>query len=472
MSVDTIRAEAEATGQSHLFDEWDSLNEEQQQQLLGDLKDIDFKYLKNIFERSTRSTEETATAEQEPAQDVLKLSDASAAQRQEWAQQGLQLIAEGKAAVLLLAGGQGTRLGSSLPKGLYSVGLPSNKSLFQLQAERVLRLQQLAAESVNGKGAAVARPLHWYIMTSPFTHQASVSHFEEHGYFGLQPSQVTFFQQGFLPCMTEAGQVILETSSKVAKAPDGNGGLYRALQLSGALEHMVKNGVVALDCYCVDNILAKVGDPEFLGYGYASRAECGARVLAKASPEEKVGVFVQMGGSLQVLEYSELDPTKASAVNPATGELFFNWSNICMHYFSVPWLQKVVASMEGGAAYHIARKKIPSKSGPVAGIKLEMFIFDTFPLASKNVLFEIERASQFAPVKNAPGSPTDSPDTARQLLLELHKRWVEAAGGKVTAAPGVEVSPLVSYAGEQLEDLVKGKTYDNPLVAELQGSAA
>lgn len=100
------------------------------------------------------------------------------------------LAVQGKAGVTLLAGGQGTRLGSSAPKGCYSVGLPSGKSLFQIQAERLLKLQRLAAEAAFGPGATVRKPLHWYIMTSPFTHDETVKHFEEHRYFGLSPEQV------------------------------------------------------------------------------------------------------------------------------------------------------------------------------------------------------------------------------------------------------------------------------------------
>ena len=60
--------------------------------------------------------------------------------------------------------------------------------------------------------------------------------------------------------------------------------------------------------------------------------------------------------------------------------------------------------------------------GCTQGIKLELFIFDTFPLAERVALLEVHRHEEFAPVKNAPGSKSDSPDTARQAMLKLHTR--------------------------------------------------
>ncbi|GLC67245.1 hypothetical protein PLESTF_000532900 [Pleodorina starrii] len=475
------RSAAESAGQGHVFRNWDLLAELEKDQLLKDLEGLDYGYLSRVFSSSLAASSAPSFDGVEPATDVVQLKDTTAAQAAQWTQHGYRLIAEGRAAVLLLAGGQGTRLGSSLPKGCFDIGLPSHKSLFQLQAERLLRLQRLAA-AATGTSPSAAKPLRWYIMTSAFTHADTLAHFEANGYFGLAPEQVTFFQQGFLPCFTEDGKLILETHGSLAKAPDGNGGVYLSLARSGVLEAMAAAGVECLDCYCVDNSLARLGDPRFIGYCHGiAKADVGARVVAKAYPEEKVGVFARRrgaaaattaaAGSLAVLEYSELDPALASATNPETGQLYYNWSNICMHYFSVQWLRDVAAQLlaGGGTPYHVARKRIPSVDGPVPGVKLELFIFDTFPLAGdRTALVEVDRREEFAPVKNAPGSATDSPDTARAAMLSLHAGWVRAAGGVMSCSEGVEVSPLVSYAGEGLEGLVAGRTYESLLVPELQ----
>lgn len=303
-------------------------------------------------------------------------------------------------------------------------------------------------------------------MTSPTTDAATRQHLAEHQHFGLREEQLFFFKQGELPCLTSEGKIILSSTSSVATAPDGNGGVYIALQKSGALDDMQKHGIECLDCYCVDNALVRPGDPLFVGHCWARQADCGAKVVAKAYPDEKVGVFANRGGHIEVVEYSEMDPQEAASTDPETGLLRFNWGNICMHYFSVPFLTRMAQQLQQQGRYHIAHKTIPSKDGPVKGVKLELFIFDTFPLAQRAALLEVQREHQFAPVKNAPGTGKDDPDTARGLNLAQHACWVQAAGGFVDDGVAVEVSPLLSYAGEGLEKSCLHQTFTKDTILE------
>lgn len=455
-------------GQEDVFSLWDELSPEERHLLVKDIESLDLPRIDRIIQCSFHSQGLPAAAiEPVPESSVSTVEERTMEDRGRWWKMGLKAIAEGKLAVLLLSGGQGTRLGSSDPKGCFNIGLPSGKSLFQIQAERILCIQRLTAQSVN-EGSTATR-IHWYIMTSPFTDEATRKFFESHKYFGLEADQVTFFPQGTIPCVSKDGRFIMETPYRVSKSPDGNGGVYTALKFSRLLDDMATRGIKYIDCYGVDNALVRVADPTFVGYFIDKGVASAAKVVRKAYPQEKVGVFVRRGkgGPLSVVEYSELDQSLSSAINQETGRLRFCWSNVCLHMFTLDFLNQVANGLEKDSIYHLAEKKIPSVHGHTLGYKLEQFIFDAFPYAPSTALFEILREEEFAPVKNANGANFDTPDSARLLVLRLHARWVVAAGGFLTHsvplyATGVEVSPLCSYAGENLEAICRGRTFHAP----------
>lgn len=361
-------------------------------------------------------------------------------QRAAWRERGLAFVRSGGLASVVLAGGQGTRLGSSAPKGTFDIGLPSHKSLFQLHAERVRGLERLAGAEPGSV------PL--VVVTSPATDAATRAFFAEHDLFGLLPDQLVFVEQGTMPAFDEqSGRILRATRSSLALSPDGNGGAYRALL--PALDALEPRGVRALDVCSVDNALALPGEPSWVGVCLERGSDCASRVLPKRGPTEAVGVFAlgPAGPSgarpLRVAEYTEIDPARAAEVDPITGRLRFVWSNVCRHWLSTGFVRRAAADVAAHPNFHIARKKIRTESGEVPGIKLETFIFDPFCLADKPLLVEGVREEEFAPVKNAKG--VDSPQTARELVLALHARWSREAG-----RPEGEVSPLDSYDGTNL----------------------
>jgi UDP-N-acetylglucosamine/UDP-N-acetylgalactosamine diphosphorylase len=374
---------------------------------------------------------------------------------------GIEAIRCGEVAALVLAGGQGTRLGFSGPKGMYNIGLPSGRSLFQLLSERILKLRKLAS---NDSDKLAELP--FFIMTSPINHEETVDFFEKNDFFGLPKEDVRFFEQGMLPCLTEGGKIIMETSSKVAMAPDGNGGIYPSLHNSGMLGDMDQRGIKHLHVFSIDNALTKPADPVFIGHCISQHADCGNKVVWKAGAHEKVGVIAEKHGKSCVVEYSDITEEMAERID-SNGRLVFGAGNICNHYYTLDFLKDVVLPKLGNM-YHIARKKIPyydegnrSTVTPTTnnGIKLESFIFDVFPFAAQMAVLDVLREEEFAPVKNAPGSSSDSPETARAYISKLAKKWVVNAGGILKGGSDEsisEVAPLTSYGGEGLED-VKGK---------------
>jgi len=471
---DALRARFVGAGQGHVFKFLDEgkLTAEQASALIKQLEAIDVTLVNELFAATTAAAASEAAsgpvaAKLEPATGVTDVTKSDRAE--EWRAHGMSMIARGEVAALILAGGQGTRLGFDRPKGEYDVSLPSHKTIFQIQAERILRLKALAAAGAAAGSSGTGAPLPLYVMTSPMTDADTRAFWAEHAYFGLPVEDVFFFCQGTLPSLSMDGKILLETGWKVAENPDGNGGIYRALHLSGAVADMRKRGVKGVHVFAVDNVIVRAADPTFVGYCDAQGCDMGSKVCAKAGPHEKVGVLCKRDGTYTVVEYSEMDAATAEMTNTGTGELTFNAGNICIHYFTVDFLATTCAPEALPKVYHLAKKNIltahpdtgktMSKAEQAAvlghagnnGIKLESFIFDVFPRSKHMAVLQVPREAEFSPVKNAPGSADDSPDTARALVSALHGKWLASAGVSDAASFAlVEVSPLASYGGEGL----------------------
>lgn len=511
MDVETLRKRLRDYDQDHLLAFWDELDEGQRKKLYHELNNLDLEDVTQSFERcvaAMNADSEKLDDHMEPLPSdrcgsVLNMGHEESAG---YEKASFEAIVEGRVAVLLLAGGQGTRLGVSYPKGMYDVGLPSKKSLFQLQAERLLRLQKLAEASI-GRPSKAGIP--WYIMTSASTVKPTTDFFKKNNYFGLEASNVVVFQQGTLPCFSFAGKIFMQNKFELARAPDGNGGLYRALRNDGILDDMKRRGVDYVQLYCVDNILVKVGDPLFTGYCIAKNAECANKVVPKGFPTESVGITCKVDGKYQVVEYSEITNVAAERRN-ADGSLTFSAANICIHFFTRGFLERVVSQHERDLVHHVAKKKIafvdPATGKLVKperpnGIKMEKFVFDVFQFAAddKFAVWECVREEEFAPLKNAEGASDFTPTCCRNALYALHQKYVLNAGGVLINQEGrrlskmispaspkevnnnlnnnvdkndsgdveakvvvCEISPLVSYAGEGLEKIVKGKRIPVP----------
>lgn len=259
----------------------------------------------------------------------------------------------------------------------------------------------------------------------------------------------------------------------MAVAPDGNGGLYAALRkpLSSdstltVLSDLAKRNILYIHAYCVDNCLVRVADPVFLGYCIQKQSDCAAKVVRKQSPTESVGVVAVRDHRFAVVEYSEISKEQAEKRDSKTGALAFRAANIANHFYTTRFLEKV-ESFEDQMAFHIARKKIPhvgTETGQLVkptkpnGMKLELFVFDVFPFTQDFSVLEVERQEEFSPLKNAPGTGSDDPDTSRNDLLSQQKRFLVRAGAELVEGVEIEVSPKVSYSGEGLE-AVRGKKF-------------
>ena len=348
-----LRAAYSASHQSHVFEYLDAgrLSAPEGAALLAQLAAIDPALVGELYAATTAAAASAAPAGAlAPCNDVTRPSDVGAAAVEGWRAAGLAAIAAGHAAALILAGGQGTRLGFDRPKGEYDIGLPSGRTLFALQAARLNRLRALAA---GPGGALPSLPL--YIMTSPMTDADTRAYWAAERFFGLPPEDVMFFSQGTLPCLSPEGRILLEAGGRVSEAPDGNGGIYRALHVQGVVADMRRRGVRGVHAFAVDNAVVLPACPVFLGLCLASGADVGSKVCAKAGPHEKVGVLCKVGGAFSVVEYSEMDKA-AAELRGADGQLVYNTGNLCIHYYSVDFLEGPCSPAQLPKVYHLAKK--------------------------------------------------------------------------------------------------------------------
>jgi len=456
-----------ACGQGHVLDHWEALSADERTALERQIGEIDAsigfdKLRPTLLGALTAHEEQRKGAIEGPPAEWVGFADGSdTAAEQRWERLGLDLIAESACAACVLAGGMGTRLGSTFPKGMLGapeVGerfLPSEKSLFQVYSERILTMQRRA----QAHAGLADKPTIWFlVMTGEATHNIITDFFERHEFFGLKREQVIFFQQAMMPCFAEDGSVLMEATGKIATSPDGNAGIYPALRRSGTVERLKTAGVRWVQVFSVDNVLVRVADPVW--YGYCQ--ECNADVVVKTVPKrdwsEAVGVVTLRGGVPGVIEYSEIGDVKAQETSPS-GQLRYNAANICLQAYSLDFLAG--PAQDFPTIWHVARKSIPTIDGKVPGIKLEGFIFDVFEAAKNFRLLQVDRSAEFSAIKNASDSgKPDTPQTALESLSRLHRRWLRAAGVKLSAddekgsGPTCEVDPLLSYRGEGLESVV------------------
>lgn len=418
-----------AAGQQELAAKLESLSGDARALLERDIASQDWLALQSIYEeKSSASLSDNVASDIQPMPFKIASDDL---RYDYWKETGEILLGKGQVAAFLVAGGQGSRLGFNGPKGMFDIGLPSHKSLFQLQAER---LQNLAAQ--------VGHAIPWCIMTSPLNHEATVNFFREHDYFGMNKDDIRFFEQGTICALNPNGKAVVDENNRLALVPDGNGGCFRALSQSGTLAWLVERGVQYVFLYSVDNALCRICDPAFVGALAADgRAVSASKVVAKAGPGEKVGIFAFQNNKPGVVEYSDL-PENLRDMTNADGSLTYDGGNIAVHLFKISGLRKL---QTGKLPWHTARKTV---CGIEKCFKFEQFLFDAFPQLGSMMPFGVIREEEFSPVKNAEGN--DSPKTAREMIGKLHREWLRKAHVEIDPHKLYEVSPTLSYAGEGL----------------------
>lgn len=439
-----------AFGQGHVLAFWGELTESQRERLAAQIEGLDLKKISELFRQQTSPEDWAAVAKRASAPPALRLGDNQPRLSPDEAiNRGQQALTGGTVGVILVAGGQGTRLGFDQPKGMFSIGAVSGASLFQILFEKIM---------ARSRAARTRIPL--YLMTSPATHDDTLDYLRGKNHFGLPPEDVKVFCQGTMPAVdAETGRLLLSEKHELALSPDGHGGMLQALAATDCLADIRRRGLQQL-FYCqVDNPLVEMCDPKFLGYHLLSGSELSTQVVAKRTPRDKVGNVVSIDGKLRIIEYSDLNPLSEEIIGRRAGDAapVFWAGNTASHVVNAMFLERM-SRIATALPFHVAKKEVrhvdPARGSAeprqVTAIKFERFIFDLLPEARSAIVVEVDEQRTFAPVKNAAGEPRDSPESVQAQMIALHGQWLWAAGCQVLPGVAVEISPLFAQNAQEL----------------------
>ena len=397
-------------GQEHIVRLLEKLDEEKKQALVEQINHIDFHQMMELYENTKKEIEiKENKIEAIPYLDKAKLTDE---QTSKFNKLGEEILKKGQYAVVTMAGGQGTRLGHTGPKGTFKLDVyGKGKYLFEILIENL-------KEANNKYGVTIP----WYIMTSKENNAQTTEFLEKNNYFGYNKNYVTIFTQSELPLVDTEGKFLISKELKIKEASDGNGGTYSSLRASGALADMKERGIKWVFIGSVDNALLKMADETLLGMAIDKNVQIASKSVVKANPHERVGVFCKMNGHPKVIEYTELPEKMAEEIDDK-GKLKYGESHIMCNLYSIEAIEKI---SQEPLMYHSAFKKnsyidengkeiIPE--GPNS-YKFESFIFDAFEFFDDIAILRGKREDDFAPVKNREG--VDSPKTAKELY---EKYW-------------------------------------------------
>ena len=397
-------------GQNHIVNILEKLDETKKQELIEQINKIDFHQMMELYQNTKKEIEfKESKIEPVPYLDKAKLTKE---QREEFDKLGEEVVKNNQYAVVTMAGGQGARLGHTGPKGTFKLDVyGKGKYLFEILADNL--------QEANKKYGVV---INWYIMTSKENNADTVEFLEKNNYFGYDKNKVTIFKQSELPLVDTEGKFLINKEYKIKEASDGNGGTYSSLRASGCLADMKEKGIKWVFIGSVDNALLKMIDVTLLGMAVKKGVQIASKSVAKANPQERVGVFCKMNNHPKVIEYTELPEKMAEEVD-SDGELKYGESHIMCNLYTIDAIEKI---SKEPLIYHTAFKKnsyidengkevIPTEPN---SYKFESFIFDAFEFFDDIAILRGKREDDFAPVKNREG--VDSPKTAKELY---EKYW-------------------------------------------------
>jgi len=462
-----------AAGQEHLVEYARTLATEDQTAWVRQLLAVDWELVTQLLATAEANRRGKAESVQElasrahPPERLVRLPQ-TAADRGTWQamhERGEDWLRAGKVGVVVVAGGQGSRLGFDAPKGMFPFGPITGKSLYQWFCEHLRALRD-----------RYGQPIPYAVMTSDSTHTESVEYFAAQHHFGLPPGDLRLFRQSSLPAVDIATRrVLLAGPQQLALSPDGHGGMLTALARENILTDWRNRGIETIFYHQVDNPATPLCNPAFIGWHLAHQADVSTKVVAKTSASEKMGVVVTTDGVTRIIEYSDLPPDIATQTDHR-GRVRLWAGNTAIHLFQREFLERALVD-EHAMPFHVARKVVTHwdasinqlvTPGAANAFKFERFIFDVLPWANTALVVEGKRADEFLPIKNADGA--DSPSTARDAMMARQRDWLRTCGCTIGDDVPVEISPgVATSAAELARHVPSNMVITAPFVLEVPG---
>lgn len=402
MNLDSIKNTLDCYNQQHLLKYFEELSDNEKQSLLSQIDNIDWTFMSYLKPAAADSDSVIAPIDSMSMDEINK-------NKALYKKTGLDAIKNGRLCLLLLAGGQGTRLGLDKPKGTFNMGTGRELFIFQLLIEHTMDVVKEAGTFIN-----------LYIMCSDINYEDTTSFFRQHDYFGYDPEYIHFFVQELNPATDFDGKILMSSKSSLAMSPNGNGGWFSSMNRAGLLNDIFNSSIEWINVFSVDNVLQRIADPVFLGATIQSNSMCGAKVVYKTSPDEKVGAMCTENGKPHIIEYYELSDRMMNMRNP-DGSLAYGYGVILNYLFPISRLRE---TLDSHMPLHVVKKAVPYIDDNAClvtpetanGLKFETLALDLIHEMDSCLVFEVDREKEFAPVKNRAG--VDSIDTARELLVK------------------------------------------------------
>jgi len=407
MNFDEAKNKLTSLGEPQLLENWGCLNQVNQKILLNQIANLNADELKK--QKEFLKAYQAISKKEKNFTPFANYQNVESEYSKDF---GQKLLSQGKAGCLIVAGGQGSRLGFDGPKGMFPISGVLNKTLFQIFAEKTLAAGKLAG-----------RLLQIAIMTSPQNHEETLNFFKRNNNFGLLDEQINFFSQNELPILDDEGHLILDKNNLIAQGPDGNGSSLLCFAKKGILNKWKQMGIEYVNFLPIDNPLADPYDASLIGFHASQKAEITIKSIPRDDPTESVGVIVTTDEGVRVIEYSEMHLSEKIARLPS-GILKHRCTNISLFCFDLSFIERVANHQT--LSWHLAYKTCGF--GEKKGWKFETFIFDFLAYSKKVSVLMYPRNLCFAPLKQSEGN--DSPETVKKALREYDKKALEEITGQ------------------------------------------